>query len=75
MPQKEPQRVDDAMVTVFDHLFFDGYPMEEAMSTFAAWNSLEARYSKGGGLTLLRARRAQQGYTKLTPSATRPPIA
>ena len=74
MPLNEPQQVDEALVTFFDHLFFNGYPREEAMSTFAAWNDSEVRYTKGGDLTLPRARRALQGYTKLAPSATGPPI-
>jgi len=57
-----------------DMMFLEGFTIEEANKTVAAWVWHHPDHSKKAGHKLLRTYKALQGWTKLAPASTRPPM-
>ena len=68
------ESADAALVEYADFLYFEGYEKAEFSATLAAWADKFPRFTRHGDLRLPRAARALQGFSKLAPASTRPPI-
>ena len=68
------ESADAALVEYADFLYFEGFEKAEFSATLAAWADRFPRFTKQGDRKLPRAARALQGFSKLAPASTRPPI-
>eukprot|EP00435_Cladocopium_sp_Y103_P065410 s1031_g27.t1 len=65
--------LDAACCIFLNHMFFEGKDISEGSKLFAS--VLDAHPNFGHKQSLMRSRRALQGWAKLDPGNTRPPIA
>ncbi|CAK0852660.1 unnamed protein product [Prorocentrum cordatum] len=66
--------VDCALVDYLNQLWIDGADIGEATGTYAAWVKLRPSFSKKGPDKLVRTMKALQGFNRLDPGRTRPPL-
>lgn len=66
-------KLDEACCTFLNHMFMEGRDISEGSKVFAS--VLDAHPNFGGKQSLARSRRALQGWSKLDPGNTRPPLA
>jgi len=74
LPVDSVSAIDAALVEYLDMMFLEGFTIEEANKTVAAWVWHHPDHSKKAGHKLLRTYKALQGWTKLAPATTRPPM-
>ena len=65
-------RLDDACCSFLNAMFVDGHDVSEGSKSFAA--IMDANPHCSGKNGMLRSRRCLQGWTKLDPGRTRPPL-
>jgi len=66
--------IDAALVEYLDMMFLEGFTIEEANKTVAAWVWHHPDHSKKAGHKLLKTYKALHGWMKLAPPTTRPPM-
>ena len=66
------ERLDEALTDYLNYMFFEGMDISEGSKSFAA--CLDANPVFSSKTMMLRSRRALQGWTKLDPGNTRPPV-
>ncbi|CAK0817860.1 unnamed protein product, partial [Prorocentrum cordatum] len=66
--------VDCALVDYLNQMWDEGADIGEATGTCAAWVKLRPSFSKRGPDKLVRTVKALQGFNRLDPGMTRPPL-
>ncbi|CAK0878107.1 unnamed protein product, partial [Prorocentrum cordatum] len=66
--------VDCALVHYLNQMWIVGADIGEATGTYAAWVKLRPSFSKRGPDKLVRTMKALQGFNRLDPGRTRPPL-
>lgn len=74
LPLRTAEEADIAMVEYLDLLFLEGATIEEGQKALAAWQWLNPMYPRGAGQHLVRSKKALQGWKKLAPAVTLPPL-
>ena len=67
-----PKSLDSSFSFYLNHLFFEGADVSEGFKVLAA--VLDAHPDCGGKLGLCQSRRCLQGWAKIDPARTRPPL-
>ena len=68
------EEIDEAMVFFLDHLWWEGFHIGSATGFYAAWVKLNPQFGRRGHLRLPRTSKALQGWSRLDPGRTRPPL-
>ena len=71
---KTPVDLDCGFVDFINHVWCEGWPRAEATRALAALADHLQSFGPHGSDTLPRSRRALQGWAKLEPQTTRPPL-